>query len=84
VDISLPLTAVAFTNDSRAAVSFVDAFSHESRSAFSTNAAAISEASNALPLAMSALIVKEGRFEWTSRSSFGIGGALATNLLPEK
>jgi len=84
VDISLPLTAVTFTNDARAAVSFVDAFSHEGRSAFSTNAAAISEASNALPLAMSALIVKEGRFEWTSRSSFGIGGAVATNLLPEK
>ena len=84
LDVSLPLTGVTFTNDSRAAVSFVDAFSHEGRSAFSTNAAAISEASNALPLAMSALMVKEGRFEWTSRSSFGIGGAVATGLLPEK
>jgi len=84
VDVSLPLTSVTFTNDSRAAVSFVDAFSHEDRSAFSTNAAAISQASNTLPLAMSALMVKEGRFEWISRSSFGIGGAMATNLLPEK
>jgi hypothetical protein len=84
VDVSLPLTSVTFTDDSRAAVSFVDAFSHESRSAFSTNAAAISEATSALPLAMSALIVKEGRFEWISRSSFGIGGAVATDLLPEK
>jgi hypothetical protein len=84
VDVSLPLTAVTFTNDSRAAVSFVDAFSHEDRSAFSSKAAAISEAANALPLAMSALTVKEGRFEWISRSSFGIGGAVATSLLPEK
>lgn len=84
VDVSLPLTAVTFTNDSRAAVSFVDAFSNQARSAFSTNASAISEAANALPLAMSALIVKEGKFEWTSRSSFGIGGAVATGLLPEK
>jgi hypothetical protein len=84
VDVSLPLTAVTFTNDSHAAVSFVDAFSHEDRSAFSSKAAAISEAANALPLAMSALTVKEGRFEWISRSSFGIGGAVATSLLPEK
>lgn len=84
VDVSLPLTAVTFTNDSRAAVSFVDALSHEDRSAFSSKAAAITEASSALPMAMSALIVKEGRFEWISRSSFGIGGAVTADLLPGK
>jgi hypothetical protein len=84
VDVSLPLTSVTFSNDSSAAVSFVDAFSHDGRSAFSTNAAAISEAANGLPLAMSALLVKEGRLEWTSRSSFGIGGTVVAGLLPEK
>jgi hypothetical protein len=84
VDVSQPLTVLTFTKDSRAAVSFVDAFSHQSRSAFSTNAAAIAQASQSLPLAMSAVVIKEGRLEWTSRSSFGIGGAIATELLSGK
>jgi hypothetical protein len=84
VDVSQPLTVLTFANDSRAAVSFVDSFSHQSRSAFSTNAGAINQASQSLPLAMSAVVVKEGRLEWTSRSSFGIAGAMATELLPAK
>jgi len=84
VDVSLPLTALTFTSESRAAVSFVEAFSQQSRSTFSSNAVVIKQASNALPLAMSALLVKEGSFEWTSRSSFGIGGAIVTQLMPEK
>jgi len=84
VDVSLPLTALTFTNDSRTAVAFVEAFSQQSRSAFSTNAVVIDKASNALPLAMSALLVKEGSFEWTSRSSFGIAGAIIAQLMPEK
>jgi hypothetical protein len=84
VDVSQPLVVLTFTKDSGAAVSFVDAFSHQSRSAFSTNAAAIAQASQSLPLAMSAVVIKEGRLEWTSRSSFGIGGAIATELLPGK
>jgi hypothetical protein len=84
VDVSQALTVLTFTNDARAAVSFVDAFSHQPRSAFSTNAAAIAQASQSLPRAMSAVVIKEGRLEWTSRSSFGIGGAIATELLPGK
>jgi hypothetical protein len=84
VDISQPLTVLSFSQDSRAAVSFIDAFSNQPRSAFSTNAAAIAQASQSLPLAMSAVIVKEGRLEWTSRSSFGVGGALVTQLFPGK
>jgi len=84
VDITVPLTVLTFTNDSRNAVSFVDAFSRQPRSAFSTNAAAIAEASKTLPLAMSAVVVKQGSFEWTSRSSFGIGGSIVTELFPGK
>jgi hypothetical protein len=84
VDVSQPLMVLTFTKDSRAAVSFVDAFSQQPRSAFSTNAADIAQASQSLPLAMSAVVIKEGRLEWTSRSSFGIGGTIATELLPGK
>ncbi|HYX30659.1 MAG TPA: hypothetical protein VE863_19135 [Pyrinomonadaceae bacterium] len=84
VDLSLPLTVLSFTNDSRSAVSFIDAFSQQPRSSFSENADAISQASQALPLAMSAVVVKQGSLEWTSRSSFGIGGAIATELFPQK
>jgi hypothetical protein len=84
VDVSQPFAVLTFTRDARAAVSFVDALSHQPRSAFSTNAAAITQASESLPLAVSAVIIKEGRLEWTSRSSFGIGGSIATELLPGK
>ncbi|MFN2577577.1 MAG: hypothetical protein ABR607_07800 [Pyrinomonadaceae bacterium] len=84
VDVSLPLTAVSFTNDSRAAISFVETFSAQSRSTFSANAPAIDQAGRTLPLAVSVLIVKNGSLDWTSRSSFGIGGSLVTQLFAEK
>lgn len=84
VDLSMPLTVLTLTNDSRNAVSFVEAFSRQPRSAFSTNAAAIAETTKTLPLAMSAVVVRQGSLEWTSRSSFGIGGAILTELFPEK
>ena len=81
VDVSLPLTVLTLASDSRAAVSFVDAWSRQPRSAFSTNAGAIAETSRSLPLAMSAVVVKQERLDWTNRSSFGIGGAIAAELL---
>jgi hypothetical protein len=84
VDITVPLTVLTFTNDSRNAVSFVETFSRQPRSAFSTNATAIAEASKTLPLAMSAVVVRQGSFEWTSRSSFGISGAIVTELFGGK
>ena len=84
VDVSLPLTAVTFTNDSRAAISFTEAFSSQPRSIFSTNAPAIDQGAHMLPLAVSVLMVKNGSIDWTSRSSFGIGGSIATLLFPEK
>jgi len=84
VDVSLPLTALTFTSDARAAVAFVDAFARQPRSAFSTNAAAISQTANGLPLAMSAVVVNQGMLQWTGRSAFGVGGAMATELFPGK
>jgi len=84
VDVSLPLTAVTFSSDSRAAISFVEAFSTQPRSTFSTNAPAIDHAARTLPLAVSVLMIKNGAIDWTSRSSFGIGGAITTQLFPEK
>ena len=84
VDVSLPVTAVTFTNDSRAAISFVEAFSSQQRSTFSTNAPAIDQGAHMLPLAVSVLMVKNGSLDWTRRSSFGIGGSLATQFFPEK
>ena len=84
VDVSLPLTAVTFTDDSRAAISFIEAFSPQPRATFSTNAPAIDQAARMLPLAVSVLMIKNGSIDWTSRSSFGIGGSITTQLFPEK
>jgi hypothetical protein len=83
VDISLPITALTFTSDRHVAISFVELFSQQERSAFSTNAAAIEEASRALPYAVSVSILKEPGFEWTSRSAFGLVGSLLVGLAPE-
>ena len=74
----------SFTNDSRAAISFVEAFSTHPRSTFSTNAPAIDQGAHMLPLAVSVLMVKNGSIDWTSRSSFGIAGSIATQFFPEK
>jgi hypothetical protein len=84
VDVSLPITSLTFSDDAHSAVAFVDALGHQPRSAFSTNAAAIAESSNKLPLAMTAVLLRQGSLDWTSRSSFGVGGAIATELLQGK
>ncbi|HYW70173.1 MAG TPA: hypothetical protein VE961_04020 [Pyrinomonadaceae bacterium] len=84
VDVSLPLISLTFSDDSRSAVAFVDALSHQPRSAFSVNAAAIAASSQKLPLAMTAVVMRQGSLEWTSRSSFGVAGAIATELLQAK
>jgi len=83
VDVSLPMIALTFTKDQRSAISFVEAFSHQQRSAFATTGAEIDRATNTLPLAVSATILKESSLEWSARSSFGIGGLLASQLFPE-
>ena len=83
VDISLPITVLTFSSDQHASISFVELFSEHERSAFSSNAMAIDEASHSLPLAVSVVILKDAALEWTSRSSFGLVGSLLVTLTPE-
>ena len=83
VDVSLPLTAITFTNDQHAAISFVELFSQQARPTFSTNATAIDQAVRSLPYAVSVTMLKERGLEWTSRSSFGLVGSMVVALTPE-
>jgi hypothetical protein len=83
VDATLPLSVVTFVKDQHAAISFVEIFSQQERSAFSTNATAIDEASRSLPYAVSVVMLKDTELEWTSRSSFGLVGSLLVTLAPE-
>jgi len=64
------------------AISFVETFAHQQRSAFSTKGAEIDQATRSLPLALSATVLGDSSIEWTSRSSFGLGGSLAAQLFP--
>jgi len=84
MDVSLPLTVVTFARDQEAAISFVETFSPQDRPAFATNAAAIEKAVNDLPYSVSVTMLKGSAVEWTSRSSFGVAGALVTQIAPEK
>ena len=83
VDVSLPISVLTFVNDQHTAISFVEIFSEHERSAFSTGATAIDEASRSLPYAVSVVILKDTDLEWTSRSSFGLVGSLLVALTPE-
>ncbi|MFS8086410.1 MAG: hypothetical protein ACMG6H_12330, partial [Acidobacteriota bacterium] len=83
VDVSLPLTAITFTNDQHAAISFVELFSQQARPTFSTNAAAVDQAARSLPYAVSVTMLKGSGLESTSRSSFGLVGSLVVALTPE-
>jgi len=83
VDVSLPISVLTFSNDQHAAISFVEIFSEHERSAFSSSAPAIDEASRSLPYAVSVVILKDAGLEWTSRSSFGLVGSLLVTLTPE-
>jgi hypothetical protein len=83
IDNSLPIIVLTFTDDRRPAISFVELFSQSERSAFSTNASSIDQASRSLPYAVSVTILKENGFEWTSRSAFGVFGSLAIRFVPE-
>ena len=83
LDVSLPITTATFTDDRRAAISLVELFSQRERSAFSTNAPAIDEASRSLPYSVNVTILKDNGFEWTSRSAFGLLGSLLVKFAPE-
>ena len=83
VDTSLPIIVLTFTDDRRAAISFVELFSHHGRSAFSTNAETINQASRRMPYAVAVTLMKDQNLEWTSRSSFGLLGSLLVRFAPE-
>ena len=82
IDVSLPISALTFTRDDRAAISFIETFTHQQRSAFATTGDEVDRAAKRLPLAVSATILKDSSLDWTARSSFGLGGSLATQLFP--
>lgn len=83
IDFSLPLTAITFTNDQHAAISFVELFSQKERPTFSTNATAVDQAVRSLPFAVSVTMLRDSGLEWTSRSSFGLVGTIVVALTPE-
>lgn len=83
IDVSLPLTAITFTNDQHAAISFVELFSQQERPTFSTNATAVDQIVRSLPYAVSVTMLKDRGLEWTSRSSFGLVGSMVVALTPE-
>jgi len=84
VDMSLPIFSVAYADDRASAISFVELFSKEERSAFSTNSTAIQKAATSLKYSASVMTIKNGSVEWTGRSSFGLVGSLLTTFAPEK
>ncbi len=83
IDFTLPITVLTFSNDQKAAISFVELLSEHERSAFSTSAPAIDQASQSLPFTVSVVILRDVGLEWTSRSSFGLLGSLLVTLTPE-
>lgn len=84
VDVSLPILSLGFAPDGPSAISFVELFSSEERSAFSTNAAAIQQGAESLPYSVSVTLMKGDAIEWSSRSSFGLLGSLFTTFAPER
>jgi len=84
IDQTLPMISVSFTSEKQSAISFVELFSKQERSAFSTSSEAIQQNVQTLPLAVSVTILKDGGLEWSSRSSFGILGSLFTTFAPAR
>lgn len=82
LDVSLPVFSLTFSQDGSAAISFVELFSSQERSAFSTNSAAIQQGADSLTFSVSVAIMKDDTVEWSSRSSFGLLGALFTTFAP--
>jgi len=84
VDMSLPIFSLSFADDRGSAISLVELFSKQERSAFSTNAAAIRDSAASLKYSASVITIKNDSVEWTARSSFGLVGSLLTTFAPEK
>ena len=83
IDVSLPMISLTFTTDERSAISFVEAFAPQQRSAFATTGPEIDQVIKHFPLALSATVLGDSSLEWTARSSFGLGGSLAAQLFPQ-
>jgi hypothetical protein len=81
---SLPIFSLSFADDRASAISFVELFSKQERSAFSANAAAIQKGAASLKYSASVTTMKNSSVEWTARSSFGLVGSLLTTFAPEK
>ena len=84
IDMSFPIFSLSFADDRAAAISFVEFFSKQERSAFSTNADAIQKGASAVKYSASVTTIKNGLVEWRARSSFGLVGSLLTTFAPEK
>ncbi len=84
VDTSTPMFSLTFADDRATAISVVELFSKQERSAFSTNAAAIQQGAASLNYSASVVSIKNNSVEWTSRSSFGLIGSLLNIFAPEK
>ena len=84
IDVSLPLVSLTFTPDGPTAISFVELFSSQERSAFSANAAVIQQGAASLSHSVSVTMMKADSIEWSSRSSFGLLGSLFTTFAPER
>ncbi|HEV2904926.1 MAG TPA: hypothetical protein VGW32_07765 [Pyrinomonadaceae bacterium] len=84
IDVSLPIVSLTFSPDGPTAISFVELFSSQERSAFSTNAAVIQQGAASLPHSVSVTMMKADSIEWSSRSSFGLLGSLFTAFAPER
>jgi hypothetical protein len=84
IDTSFPTFSLSFADDRASAISFVELFSKQERSAFSMNAAAIQKGAASLKYSASVTTIRNGSIEWTARSSFGLVGLLLTTLVPER
>jgi hypothetical protein len=83
IDVSIPIVSLTFSQDGSSAISFVELFSSQERSAFSTSASAIQQGAEALPYAASVTTIESDAMEWSSKSSFGLLGSLVTTFNPE-
>lgn len=84
VDVSLQIVSLTLSPDGPAAISFVELFSSQERSAFSTNGAVVQQGAASLPHSVSVTMLKDDAVEWSSRSSFGLLGTLFTAFAPER
>jgi hypothetical protein len=80
IDVSIPIISLTFSQDGSSAISFVELFSSQERSAFSTSASTIQQTAEALPYAAGVTTLENDAMDWSSRSSFGLLGSLVTTF----